>query len=570
MHEEDKNLNPKSIYIGAKAASFLAAGSLAVLITLSLWKFELRSISRLLLQSSLLSVVIWLGLYFFFYQKLSNPIRFDHKTLVICAIASLFVGFQFTPQQGTSLRYVVMIAISSAMLLLINLSFLMALADREKIPWKTIFLVFAFICGLLGMLIIITNSFSVRMYADDFANAIKLESWGLWKSALWFYRSWSASFFSNFLIMGFSNQRWAPLIFLILILVTFYFSLLRIVKNNASIQRLTVLAGAFFIPFTIFTVTPDMYKSLYWISSSMALLPLLIMIPIYLVIISHLLSANQLGSRALLVIGMVLSFAISTTHEVASVGWLGMHVFGLIWFYLAGSKNIYLRNFLIAGLFAALTGIVIMLVSPGVDARIATQEYSSAPPVFEALLSTIRYFIDFIKMISAPIYIHHGDMRPGWFLIIAVAGLGWLTDTPYNRHMVKAALILILSIGMAAVSYFPGAYILGDTIPLRTQFIPSLYLVFGLYIFGLFLPRVSSKQLKVSLTILIMQIMLIGSFISISQLVLTIEPMRQYARDWDLRDVTVRTTSELPHRLKVPWDEYEQNLGDFRRYYRTR
>jgi YD repeat-containing protein len=65
-------------------------------------------------------------------------------------------------------------------------------------------------------------------------------------------------------------------------------------------------------------------------------------------------------------------------------------------------------------------------------------------------------------------------------------------------------------------------------------------------------------------------ILLTGAILNLVQLSRTVAPMRQYARDWDARDQLVRTTDALPRRLSVPWDEYEQNLGDFRRYYRTR
>ena len=402
-------------------------------------------------------------------------------------------------------------------------------------------------------------------------NAIQMEKMGLWKSALWLYKSWSARFFSNFLVMGLSRQHRAPLFFLFFILFSFYLSLLRIVKNNPFVRWLSALAGAFFIPFAVLTVTPDLYKSLYWISSTLTLLPYLIMIPIYLAIIGHFLSTNQRGSRWLLIAGMVLCFAIATTHEVATLGWMGLHVIGLIWFYLAGSKNVDLRNFLLAGLLATSVGLIVLLISPGVDARVAAQVFPPPPPIKEIILLTTRDFLDFIKTISWPIYIYHGEMRPSWFLIIAAAGLGWLTDTSIRRHLGTAVLVLITTIAMVAVSFFPGAYITSSTIPLRTQFISSMYLVLGVFVFGMSLPRVTNNQLKTSLTILIMMIMFFGSRISVNQLLLTIEPVRQFAREWDLRDKTVRMTSELPQRIEdVPWEKYEQGFECVELYYQTK
>ncbi len=559
----------KSITLNNLTASFLAAGALAVLITLSLWKFELRSISRLLLQCGALAAVIWLLLYFLFYRKLINPIQFDLKTLLLCAAASFFISFQIIPQQ-VSARYVLVIVLSAIAFLLVNLTLLLALANRENIPWNTIFMTSALVCGLLGLAIILFNALSVRIYGDDFANVLKLERLGVWESGLLFYRSWSGRFTSNFLVMGFSNKPRAPLLFLALIEAALFLVLRFITTGQPSKWRLTALAGAAFLPFAVYTAAPDMYKSLYWNASSMTLLPLMVMIPVYLAFIFHLLTSSTSHSIALILMGMALSFAITTTHEAAAVGWLGMHLAVLIWFFLSRSKNHPLRNFLLAGLFASAAGIAVLLASPGAGARIAAQEYTLSRQAVELVLSTLRYFIDFLKVIARPVYIYHGAVRPGWLLVAAAAGLGWLTETRLKRRFANAAVILLLSIAMAAAAFFPGAYILGETIPLRTQFIPSLYLVLGSFIFGLLAPRPASRHLKVVLLLLALQMLLIGSAVSISQLTRTIEPMRQYARDWDLRDYKARTASELTHRLKVPWEQYEQNLGDFRKYYRSR
>jgi len=106
-------------------------------------------------------------------------------------------------------------------------------------------------------------------------------------------------------------------------------------------------------------------------------------------------------------------------------------------------------------------------------------------------------------------------------------------------------------------------------IPLRTQFIPSLYLVVGAFIVGMLLPRCPLKQVQDSLTVLFLLTLVFGSRLSIQQLMLTMEPVRQYAADWDARDTYIRATGTSPERIAVPWDEYEQNLKEIQRYYRT-
>ena len=38
--------------------------------------------------------------------------------------------------------------------------------------------------------------------------------------------------------------------------------------------------------------------------------------------------------------------------------------------------------------------------------------------------------------------------------------------------------------------------------------------------------------------------------------IFAIEPIRQYARDWDLRDNTILSTTEKPRRIDVPREKY--------------
>ena len=97
-----------------------------------------------------------------------------------------------------------------------------------------------------------------------------------------------------------------------------------------------------------------------------------------------------------------------------------------------------------------------------------------------------------------------------------------------------------------------------------------MFLAFGVFMFGMLLPQPKSQRHKSTIAYLLIVVILVGFLINLAQLSRTIAPMRQYARDWDARDELVRATDALPRRLAVPWDEYEQNLGDFRKYYRSR
>jgi len=560
--------NSAQMIINPLPASILAAVSLAVLITLAFWKFELRSIFRLGWQSAALSFVLWAGVYYLIYRKHQLTATIHIAALIISAAASIFLSAHVVPFHESSTRTAMAVAAASIAFLGFFLICLPTIFQSGKVGTTKVFTSMVILLGVAGMSIIFINSLSVRMYSDDFFYAVQLDQMGLWRAALWFYNNWSASFFSNFLIMGLSHQRSTVSLFLILATLSLFASRVLATGKNTSQRWLSSAAIAFFIPLAVLTVTPDMYKSLFWVCSSLSLLPLLIFIPIYLALIARLLTGWQPATKIMMVLAALVSFALSTTHEVASLGWLGMHIFGIIWTYLTRKKSDDLKKFLIAGLAGTLIGLAVLLTSPGVDARVAKQNYPPPPPLTEVIPATIQDFLDFLVMVSAPYYRYHGDFRPGWYMIIAAAGLGWLSDTPLRRSFTDAALVLILTVGMTAISFFPGAYIMSMPIPFRTQFIPSMYLVVGAFLFGLLLPCATQKQTRDSFAIFLFLVLFFGSRTSIQQLLLTMEPVRQYAADWDARDALIRSTGKKPERIEVPWDEYEQNLGHIRLYYK--
>ena len=437
--------------------------------------------------------------------------------------------------------------------------------DLDRV-WKKILTYVIILLAGVSMAIIIFNAQFVRIYGDDFANILKLERLGVWGAGLLFYQIWSGRFFSNFLVMGFSDKPWAPLLFLLTIQIILFITLRQFLRKESFVEPLTL---SFFIPLTIYSVTPDMYKSLYWNASAMTLLPLFAMISIYLYLAYHTAMKDSSHPLPIFILAGLLGFAITTSHESAAIGWAGMHIVGLTWSYAACRKESRLRVFLWSGLVISLTGLAVMVASPGASARYVDQDYSIHTGI-PLMINTMRYFLGFFSDISWPTYHHHGFIRSGWLLLSGLFGFSWISASPLKRSFRSAILALLVSLAMALSAFFPGAFILGDTIPYRTQFIPTMYLTFGIFVFGLLLPQPKVHDHRSVITYLLVWIILAGTILNLIQLSRTIAPMKQYARDWDARDELVRTTDALPRRLSVPWDEYEQNLGDFRRYYRTR
>ena len=97
-----------------------------------------------------------------------------------------------------------------------------------------------------------------------------------------------------------------------------------------------------------------------------------------------------------------------------------------------------------------------------------------------------------------------------------------------------------------------------------------MYLIFGAFISGMFVRCVKNIKFRSSLILFIMLIMFFGVHISVSQFMLIIERIRQYARDWDLRDKTIQTTSEHPQQIGVPRGKYDQDLVYVEMFYESK
>lgn len=547
--------------------SFAAAAPLSTLVALSFWGFELRSFAKLSLYSTLTLAVIWPLLYFLFFRKFNQPIQVDLMGLLSALVTALLFGGLITPAQVNQSRYILALALTTLLFMFFYLAFLLPILRMQGVHWERILHILASLCGAGGLLILLFNTFSSRIYADDFCYAIQLADLGFWRASLGFYLDWSGRFFSNFLVMGLSNFHMAQFIFLIAVVISLYLFLSAILDVPGWSKALASLAGALLLTLTVMTVIPDLYKSLYWNGSAMVVLPILVLIPPYLLLLA-LLQLDRLRARGYLwAIVILLGITLTTTHEVAAVGWVVMHALALLWLHFSASKNPGLRTMLAVGLFAALVGLAVLYFSPGAANRAAEQQFPAGRSLPYLISKMIEDFFYFITHISVPYYTYQLEVRPGWLLIASAAGLGWLLDAPFQRRVSTALGILLITLAVVMVSFFPGGYIYSGRIPERTQFIPSTFLVLGVFVAAMFLPCFNDLFLKKALTLLIGMLLLFGAGASISEMARTIEPMRRYAAAWDARDAGVRLNRETPQRIPIPWDEFEQEMGCIREYY---
>jgi ABC-type iron transport system FetAB permease component len=444
----------------------------------------------------------------------------------------------------------------------------MPLIHTRTKSWEAFVVWLILISAIGGVSLLMINSTYARMYADDFCYAVNFDQLGFPGAGLFFYRDWSARFFSNFLVMGFADRPKTIIYLEAATIISLFFSLFVSLRHLPAKKRwLYSVTLALFFMLTIAISAPDFYKSFFWTGSALVLFPIFIMAPIFLAVVLNLIRAETETSRWLVLLGAVLSFCIATTHEVATLGWLLLNCAGLFWSAIQKTKNKSLNQFLIASALATLIGLAVMLFSPGIDNRAQIQHYPGTTPLAQTVLISIRNFFEFLQNIANPYYSFEGNQRPGWLLILGLCGLGWVMDFPLSRNWRSSFFLLCLTMMIILASFVPGAYVFRANIPLRSQMIPVFYLASGAFLLGTTLPKPKNKPLSSALILLVTVSTLLGMRVVIPRLLSIIEPLQSYARAWDARDRQFTGSASIPPRILIPWDAYEQNIHCIEMYY---
>jgi len=550
------------------AWSAFSAGSSAVLIVLILWGFELRSVKRLLISASLLFVPLCISFYVFLFRKERIALRLQAWVFLMGACTSILLSVWVIPDQATAARYMLTFGLVSIMCLLFYTFVFQILFHIEQIPWKTIFLWAALCGGLAGVIVIFQAGTTARIYSDGFCYAVRFADLGFIGSGMWFYRSWSGRFFSNFLVMRLADQPRTILYLILLTALSFWVLLFSLSRSPQRWRNwLVAFSGSFYLFLTLSVVPQDFYKTFLWKTAALIVFPLFILIPIYMAVFFQQLKKEGRTAAWLIVVSFFLSFLISTIHEVATPGWIGLHLAGLIWLIFHYDQHVNAKKYWIAGNAAVILGLIVMLLSPGIEIRASVQQYPLSASILDIIRITMDSFFGFLKRFSKPYYIFQRSWRPSWLLIPGVLGIGWTFLSPFRRNWRTAVLVLTLAILMSISCFIPGAYVYHSTIPLRSEMIPTFYLIFGLFFSGMLMPRPETKAVMNAVLFLMLLSMLFGMTITIQQLRQTTAPLEQHAIDWDQRDSIYKQSSETPAGIDVPWEEYESGIDCMQLYY---
>lgn len=550
--------NVKSLITTRILPTLLLTYALVVLIKLFAWNLELRSVVKLMGQSGLFAVVLLPLIYRVIKLDLNQATWKIVKSAFLSIIPLALVGAALIPAQTTEARYYMADAIftTAAFIFLLGLVCLKfsksVLSICDYILWIPFFL------GVIGAIILLIEGTFTRMYADDFIYTLERLNRGYWNGQVWFYTNWSGRLFSNILVLGLADWRWLPLTQIFGILVTSILTLLVLVKDSTAKKVVISIFVSSWILFSVVSIIPDFYKSLFWIVASAASVPYMYLIPLYILVIVK--SVNCTEKTKMIWFGILaglLSLMVATTHEAGVVGWVAAQILILV------ASGINLRQMkrwqilVCIGIAAGILGFGLQIFSPGNLYRSDKQNYTQTVQIFPLLKGTLTYYLHYLKSIQTT----------GWLLLLSLIGVGALVPTGVSRGWKRVTVTLIATHLIAASCFIVGVYVFSGPIPLRTHFIPAVYLAYGFFATGLVLPRPASKQLAVAYTIVFVLISAIVSLPNLNRLAATIQPFRQFAHDWDERDVVGRQNSADMYMINIPWEDHEAKFIFAQEYY---
>ena len=548
--------------------SLLIAFSIALILILAIWGFELRSVSKWIFQASLIAIPFCVLLFFFFFRHQNLSLSFNLPLYIIGALNAGMISSQVVPAQLTPMRTFLVHSITVFLLFVIFNLIVRPLLENSRISWESLTLWIVVGAGLIGLVLLIRNSLFARLYSDDFCYAVNFDQLGFPGAALFFYKDWSGRFFSNFLVMGLTDQPLTIIYLVVLTMASIFFAILTNQKSRSLGGKLLYAsAAATLFMLAISFAAPDFYKSFFWICSALILFPAFILIPINLSAVSRMMQEEIKHPRITIIINAVISFCIATTHEVTALAWLVLNGAGMLWSLMGKSRNKYLKILFSAAIVATLIGLVVLLSSPGIENRAHIQQYPGSTPILQTIPILFKNFFEFIQNISTPYYTFEANGRAGWFFIIGLMGLGLLSQFGFPRKWAYVLIIGGITASVIFAASFPAAYVYRGNIPLRTQMIPVFFLALGAFTGGFMLPKPEDKTITNAILLFTITSVLLGLRLVIPQMQTIKQPLQQYASDWDLRDQKYIQSTDVPPRIEIPWDEYEQNINCVELYY---
>ncbi|NMB90391.1 MAG: hypothetical protein GYA17_18680 [Chloroflexi bacterium] len=554
-------MSPKEVHIRPLPLAALLAAATAPGIVLAAAGFRLSSGARLGVQAGLLAALLLLPLYLLLRRRsLGAAFQFSIQPLstLLAGAAALLAGLALA-QPGQSLARLGITAALLGLALFSAGGLLAGLSTPGRV--RALALGVFLLLGAAGLGLLYYAGIFVRTYGDDFCFTVLRSHLGYWQSVWFFYQTWSGRVFYNLVLFAFASAHLAPLVQLVTMTLCTVALARAIRPGRTAGDWLAAAAAGLCLPFILLAILPDLYKTVYWTSASLNLLPVLAALPLHLGL-AWVASRRTNAAWPLAAAGFLVCLMASSTHEVAAppVLLLNVALLAAVYFAPPPRPGRALPAYLWAALAGSALGLAAALLSPGNYARQAAQLYP-APPGLLAMVELVWvYFMEYAR----------ATLAPHWALLLSALALGALLRPPLAvRRWPVALAALLVTLGLTLACFAPGVYATSSNLPLRTQAIPTGILVYGLFLSGVGLPRLADGPPARYALLLILAVFAQAGVWQVQRDARVASQMAAYARQWDQRDRLLREEATSPYPIDIPWDEVEQEFSCLVEYYTT-
>jgi hypothetical protein len=171
---------------------------------------------------------------------------------------------------------------------------------------------------------------------------------------------------------------------------------------------------------------------------------------------------------------------------------------------------------------------------------------------------SIGYYADFFV-----------DLSQKWGSALLMASFlgGMYTKTLLQKSWKSLIVIFIITLGSSWSTFLVSAFAMSQTLPTRTQIIPMLILVIGVFSLGVVFPIPKNySRLTITTAAFLLPLGFVFTQVLTNETKL-IAPIVQYAKEWDFRDYQVRVMKIEPYAIHIPWESGEAKLDCMNFYY---
>ncbi len=348
--------------------------------------------------------------------------------------------------------------------------------------------------GLLALMALLASANlgrSTALVSDDFCYSGSAVRSGWWDGTWFFYTNANGRLLGNSLgVLSGSLSPYSPLPFAVLLVLVLLIAglaplisgLLHWLTGRSMAALAWVLSGT--VVLVTLLNTPTIYQSLFWRSGRQPLLfPLMLLPPLLALLLDSSQPRPRVPARWRWLGLLLIPLFAAAFHEVYAAAQVAMLLAGILVVVMYSRRSDQsmsgLRRHLLAAFLGALAGLLVHLLSPG------TAERSS---VLGSTFDLPR--ILYGALYDSNIFLFAGNLNIltiGLFALGAVLAVRASKPGQFDGEQIAAAwlgLPIVLWAGVVA-AFAVGHYGISETMPERTQVIPTFIAILGALIWGM-------------------------------------------------------------------------------------